>query len=225
MSNHLTRRLTLLAAIGSAVALVAHYAMLPPRPQLGAPPEQLMQFAGHQAILVGSAWLDGIGSVLLITCVLAIVQLSGEAGTMAGRVVQMAGVAVIAISLLTDLLLVGVAHAAAIGDSSTAATAYLLLNSSDYVYPVANAFWIPALGLIVLRSGVLPRGFGYVAVAFGLFELVGGLVALYSDTVNNVVNPAYMIMLAWIVAASVLLVIKPARAMSEPRVEELAPQS
>jgi len=202
-------RLILLGALGSVVALVAHIAVLPSRPAAGAAQPLLMQFAGHHNVLLTSAWLDGLGSALLILTAVAIAHLAGAGSTLPGRIVQVTGTVVIALSLVSDTLLIATAQAGALGDGATVRTAYSLLSAGDYVYPVANTFWLSALGLVVLRTSILPRAFGYLALALGAAELVIGLAKLYSDTVHNVINYGFMAILAWVLAASITLAIRP----------------
>jgi len=205
-------RLILLGGVGGVVALVAHVAILPSRPALGATQSQFMRLASHHNALFASAWLDGIGSILLILSAVAIAHFAGAGGTFLGRIVQVAGAAVIAMSLVSDALVVTIAQAGTVGDGATIRTAYSLLTAADYVYPFANPFWLSALGAIVLATRVLPRVFGYLALALGAAELVGGLAKLYSDAANNVANHFFLAVLAWVLAASITLAIRPVAA-------------
>jgi len=104
---------------------------------------------------------------------------------------------------------VAAAQIAAAGSGAQAATLLQVAHAADYVFPIANAFWAPALGLIVLRSGVLPAIFGYVAVAFGLVELFGGAAALYSESVNAVIHhQLFLVIVVWNVAAGIVLLVR-----------------
>jgi len=218
--THRMPRLILLGAVSAIVALVAHFAILPSRPGLNATQPQLMQFAAHHDALLASAWLDGVGSALLILSVVVMAHFVDAGGTVLGRIVQVVGAAVIAMSLVSDALLIAVAQAGSVGDGTTVRTAYSLLHVADYVYPFANPFWLAALGAIILRSGVLPRILGYLALALAAAELVGGLAALFSDTLNNVVNPMFLAVLAWVLAASIVLVVRRVRLATPSREHE-----
>ena len=203
ISIHVLYRLVALAGAGAAVGLVGHFVVWPP-PTSYVTSTVLEQAARHHDAMVTGAWLDGIGSTLLIVTVLGVVELSGLASSLAGRIVLLTGAAVVANSLLSDSLIIAAAQISAAGGGAIAAGMLQLAHASDYVYPIVNVFWASALGLIVLRSRILPPAFGYVAIAFGAVELVGGLAALYSDAVNAVINPFFLVMVLWCVIASVV---------------------
>ena len=86
-----------------------------------------------------------------------------------------------------------------------AASVLQVAHAVDFAYPILNPFWASALGVIVLRSRVLPTVFGYVALVFGAVELIGGLAALYSEPVNAIVNPFFPVMMLWNLAAALVL--------------------
>jgi hypothetical protein len=171
---------------------------------------------------VTGAWLDGIGSVLLIVTVVGVAQLASAGGTLAGRILVLAGAAVAAHSLFIDSLVIGAARIAADGNGAQAANLLQIAHAADYVFPIVNAFWAPALGLIVLRTGVLPAVFGYVAVAFGLIELAGGAAALYSESVNAVINPMFLVMVVWNVAAGIVLLARGEKRTAVGREQQVA---
>jgi hypothetical protein len=208
MSDRVTPKLVAVAGFVSALALVGHFVVAGP-PASFTTQKLLVDYAlRHDAVVTG-AWLDGIGSVLLILTVIGVAQLAGAAGSLAGRVLLLAGAAVVAHSLFIDSLLIAAAQIAAAGSGAQAATLLQIAHAADYVFPIANAFWAPALGLIVLRSGVLPAIFGYIAVAFGLVELFGGAAALYSESVNAVIHhQLFLVMVAWNVAAGIVLLVR-----------------
>jgi Domain of unknown function (DUF4386) len=207
MSDRVTPKLVAAAGFASAVALVGHFVVAGP-PASFTTQKVLVDYAlRHDAVVTG-AWLDGIGSILLVLTVVGVAQLAGAAGSLAGRVLLVAGAAVAAQSLLTDTLLIAATQIAAAGSEAQAATLVQVAHAADYVFPIANAFWAPALGLIVLRTRVLPAIFGYVAVAFGLVELFGGTAALYSESVNAVINPLFLVMVVWNVAAGIVLLVR-----------------
>jgi len=208
MSDRVTPKLVAVAGFLSALALVGHFVVAGP-PASFTTQKLLVDYAlRHDAVVTG-AWLDGIGSLLLILTVIGVAQLAGAAGSLAGRVLLLAGAAVVAHSLFIDSLLIAAAQIAAAGSGAQAATLLQVAHAADYVFPIANAFWAPALGLIVLRSGVLPAIFGYVAVAFGLVELFGGAAALYSESVNAVIHhQLFLVIVVWNVAAGIVLLVR-----------------
>jgi hypothetical protein len=221
MSDRVTPKLVAVAGFVSAVALVGHFVVAGP-PASFTTQKLLVDYAlRHDAVVTG-AWLDGIGSVLLVLTVVGVAQLAGAAGSFAGRILTLAGAAVVAHSLFIDSLVIGAAQIAADGSGAQAATLLQVAHAGDYVFPIANAFWAPALGLIVLRTGVLPAIFGYVAVAFGLVELVGGAASLYSESVNALINPMFMVMVVWNVAAGIVLLVRREKRTQVGREQQVA---
>src|SRR5919197_1459814 len=85
MSTRLPRILTALCGILGVVALVAHFSIPAQVPPANATVAQVTEFAkqNHATILV-SAWLEGIGSLLFVLFVLAIVHLAGATTRFAG---------------------------------------------------------------------------------------------------------------------------------------------
>jgi Domain of unknown function (DUF4386) len=208
MSDRVTPKLVAVAGFVSAVALIGHFVVAGPPASFTTSQKLLVDYAlQHDAVVTG-AWLDGIGSILLVLTVIGVAQLAGAAGSLAGRVLLVAGAAVAAQSLLADTLLIAATQIAAAGSGAQAAMLVQVAHAADYVFPIANTFWAPALGLIVLRTRVLPAIFGYIAVAFGLVELFGGTAALYSESVNAVVNPLFLVMVVWNVAAGIVLLVR-----------------
>jgi hypothetical protein len=207
VSRPILSRLVALAGIGAAAGLVGHFAVSPP-PTSFTSSSVLVEAARQHNALVTGAWLDGIGATLLILTLLGIVELSGLASTLAGRVVLLAGASAVAQSLMTASLLIAAAQMSAAGVPAMAAGMLQVAHAADYGFPIINLFWASALGLIVLRSRVLPRAFGYVAIAFAVVELVGGLASLYSDAVNAAINPVFLVMVLWAVGAAIVLTVR-----------------
>jgi hypothetical protein len=220
MSRIALSRLVALAGGASAVALVAHFAVASP-PASSASSGALEQFTSQHNALVTGAWLDGMGSVLLIVTFLGVVELAGQARTLAGRLVLLAGAGVVALSLMTDSLLIGAAQISTYGDAAMATRLVQLAHATDYAYPIVNPLWATALGIVVLRSRILPAFFGYVSLVFAAVELVGGLASLYSDGINAIIDPFFLVMVLWSVAAAIWFTVRsfgPNAAMqSEPQ--------
>jgi len=117
MSDRVTPKLVAVAGFVSALALVGHFVVAGP-PASFTTQKLLVDYAlRHDAVVTG-AWLDGIGSLLLILTVIGVAQLAGAAGSLAGRVLLLAGAAVVAHSLFIDSLLIAAAQIAAAGSGA-----------------------------------------------------------------------------------------------------------
>jgi len=137
----------------SPAALGASFAVLPTPPALTAPLAGLTRYAAsHHHAMLAAAWLEGTCTLLYVIFALALVHLAGPRVGLAERVTTLAAAAVLAVSLVNDLLLTAIAQAAALGvQTATALVAYGLASAAEHVFLLA-----PPLGLIPLRIPVLP---------------------------------------------------------------------
>ncbi len=221
LSKHTLSRLVAISGLASAVGLVGHVAVSPPPTSFVSIPA-LETVASHHDALLTSAWLQTFGAMLLVVTLLGILELASSGSTLAGRILLLAGSGAVALSLLVNMLLIGAAQLYAAGNLAMAAVALQLANAADYSFPLVNLFWVASLGVIVLRSRILPSAFGYAAVAIAAVDLVGGVAALYSDAVNAVINPFFIVLVLWIVAAAIVLLVHPRESTRETT---LAPRS
>jgi hypothetical protein len=201
------------AGFAGAAALGLSFGVLPSPPALSAPLAALTRYgAAHQHILMGAAWLEGTGTALYVIFVLALVHLAGARAGLAGRVTALASAVVLAVSLLYDVTLIAIAQSAALGgrQTTTALVAYGLFAATEHVFLLVPPLFLP-LGLILLRTAILPRVFALLAVTFGVIAPVLGLAGLFTVTANNngAVGAAINILVAaealWIIAASLTL--------------------
>jgi len=103
------------------------------------------------------------------------------------------------------------AQAAANGHPETALTSFDIMTVFIHIYPIAPAPVIfLALGAVLLGSRLLPRVFGYLALALGIaFEIVG-LVSLFIFPVLTLVVLGFQSL--WIVATAIMLILGAGRA-------------
>jgi len=101
--------------------------------------------------------------------VLALVHLAGSGAGLAGRVAALAAAAVLAVSLVYDLLLIAIGQPAALGgqQAATALVAYGLFAAAEHVFLLTPPLLLP-LGLILLRTPVLPRPFAWLTAILGV---------------------------------------------------------
>ena len=216
------RLLAGVAGFAGAAALGSSFGMLPSPPAINAPLTALSHYAvAHQHLMTAAAWLEGTGTALYVIFVLALVHLAGARAGLAGRITTLAAAVVLAVSLVYDVMLIAFAQSAALGghQTTTAVVAYGLFAATEHVFLLAPPLFLP-LGLILLRTPVLPRPFALLAVTFGAIAPILGLAGLFTVTANNngPVGAAINALVAaeglWIIAASLTL---PLRASSQPR--------
>ncbi len=134
------------------------------------------------------------------------------AGRPAATTTTLASAVVLAVSLVYDVTLIAIAQSAALGgrQTTTALLAYSLFAATEHLFLLAPPLFLP-LGLILLRTAILPRLFALLAVTFGIIAPFLGLAGLFTVTANNngPAGAAINILVAaeaiWIIAASLTL--------------------
>jgi hypothetical protein len=208
------------AGFAGAVALGLSFGVLPSPPALNAPLAALTRYGtAHHHLLMTAAWLEGTGTALYVIFVLALVHLAGARAGLAGRVTTLASAVVLAVSLVYDVTLIAIAQSATLGgrQTTTALVAYGLFAATEHVFLLVPPLFL-ALGLILLRTAILPRVFALLAVTFGVIAPCLGLAGLFAVTANNngpvgaVINLLVAAEALWILAASLTLPLRKPRA-------------
>ncbi|MGH9094183.1 MAG: hypothetical protein ACRDXE_03385 [Acidimicrobiales bacterium] len=202
-----------LAGIIGAGALSASFTILPKPPAFGASAAQLNHYGSqHHDLLLIAAWLEGIGTLLYVVFVLAIVHLAGANDRFAGKITTLAATVVLGVSLFYDVCLIALAQSSATGgaQSMTGPVAYGLFAAAEHVFLIAPSLFLP-LGFVVLAADVLPPAFGYLALGFGISAEVLGLVGLFTASANNggtggaAINVLVGVQALWIIAAGAIV--------------------
>jgi hypothetical protein len=208
--EHTLRKIAGLCGIAGPIALTVYFAApaLTNWPYAGASAAELTAYANsHQTLFFAGAWFQATGTLLSIVFFLAIVQLAGAPTRLPGLVVIVASAALLGLVLVEAALLIEVPLAAANGDSATVVTTFALSNGVfARVFPLApaSATYI-GLGVVILGSRVMHRGFGYVAVGLGLAFEVAGIVAVFTIVGLILAIVLSVVQELWIIAAAVAL--------------------
>jgi hypothetical protein len=192
-----------LCGIFGAVALVSSFVMNP------APPaeftvSQLRDFAvqHHNGIVFG-AWLQGMGSLLLVLFAIALVHLAGATHQFAGWVTLLAGATILMVSLVEITFYLGAVQAAEAGDLTSGTVSNALIKAVQHVFLIAPALLLP-LGAVLLDAQILPRVFAYVALAIGATLQIFGLVGLFG-VLQPIIDDVLIVQALWFVAAGGVL--------------------
>ena len=193
-----------LCGIFGAVALVSSFVMNP------APPaeftvSQLRDFAvqHHNGIVFG-AWLQGMGSLLLVLFAIAVVHLAGATHQFAGWVTLLAGATILMVSLVEINFYLGAVQAAESGDLTSGTVSNALIKAVQHVFLIAPALLLP-LGAVLLGSSILPLAFAYLALAIGATLQIFGLVGLFG-VLQPIIDDVLIVQALWFVAAGVALI-------------------
>ena len=109
---------------------------------------------------------------------LGVVYLAGAMTRMAGWVTLLASAVILTLSLIDAAFTISAAEAVAHGHAVTAAVSFDLIDGPGNdavgrVFLIAPPLLLP-LGAVLLGSRLLPRAFGYTAVAFGSASIILG---------------------------------------------------
>jgi hypothetical protein len=185
------------------LALVASF-NVNPGPPANASIAQIVEFGKQyrDSILVG-AWLQGIGSLLNVVFVLALVHLAGYADRFLGRLTLLAGVTILNVSLVEIAFYLTAVQSGESGDLGALATSLQLIKGVQHVFLIAPALLLP-VGLAIIGSTVLPRIFGLLAVTLGVTLEILGFVGLFS-ALQSVIDVVLIVQEVWMLAAAVAL--------------------
>lgn len=160
----------------------------------------------HNLWLLG-AWLQATGSLLCVVFFLALVQKTGGTAQLAGMLTMVGASILLAVVLIEGVFTMDLAQAAVDGHQITALTSFDIMTVFTYIYPIAPAplIFLP-LGTILLRSPLLPRVFGYLALALGCAFAIVGLVGLFTTSLITLI--VLSLQSLWILAAAITLLVR-----------------
>ena len=217
-------RLNALGGLLGAIMLGVSFAINPGPPQDHPTPDQLIAFGNtyHAQVLTG-AWLQAVGTVLLIIFGLAVVHIAGATDRFAGWLILFGG----CILTVTGLVEVTFYLSAITGTPATTGLISLdLIRAVQHIYfMVAAPMVFFPLGFVIVGSRVLPRVLGYMALSLGVVFAVLGVVSLYVplQTLDNLIG---ILQGFWWLFAAATLLVRPsagaARAVA-PRPQPVAP--
>jgi len=153
----------------------------------------------HDAILWG-AWLQAVGPVLVVLFAFTIVLLAGAAARLAGWMTLFGAATLMTVSLAEIVVYIGALHTS---PATMAQTSYALISAVQHLYFIvaAPALFLP-LGLVILRSDVLPQVLGYLAIVLAAGYALAGVFTLLDLTVPVAVQFAASVQVLWWLAAA-----------------------
>jgi hypothetical protein len=217
------RALAGLCGIAGPLIPVASFA-INPLPPPGLSPTALFAWAEPRAgFLLLDGWMHGMGSMLIVIFVLAVVQLSGAARGVMARLVQFVAGTILVISLIEMTFYLTAAQSIAGGAFAPGLITDGLNTAVQHVLTVPAL--VLSLAVVVLRTRVLARSFAWSGLAIGVGPQILALAGGYVVT-PPVVDVMAIVQSAWFAAAGVALAlsaVKPAAAAAPVRRGDLAP--
>ncbi len=190
-----------------AVTAFAARGVVPNPPKADPPAAAIAAFlVVHSHAVMASSYLDALAVCLLVVATVGMVSLTGADGSPAG-VVAVAGVT---LSLGLSLVLDGtIAAATAHHGGGDPVALFRLADVVDLFFAVPGVVFMSGLGLVLLRSRLLPAIFGWAALAIGAIRVAGGLAGLVSG--SGVDEGLFMLSALWTVGLGITLVARPSR--------------
>jgi hypothetical protein len=213
LNPKLFTRLSAIVGVIGVVMLIISF-NINPGPPANATPDELVAFgqANYASVLWGS-WLQVVGPFFILAFAFAIVVLVGEASSWCGIMTFFGGVLLMVVSLTEVAFYIS----ALSGTAVTAQISLDLIHAVQHMYFFigAPALFVP-LGLVVLKSQLLPRSLGYLAIMLGFAFEVVGVTFLYSLVLPPYVLAFAGVQVVWWLAAAIVLFLRADRVASWP---------
>lgn len=159
-----------------------------------------------------SPWLQVTGAILYVVFILAVVHLAGAGHRFAGRIVALAAAILVGLTLLDSVMIISAVQSAAHGHNDTLRVSFDLIGgpTNDAIgrsFLIAPAILLP-LGFVILQTRLLPRSYGWIAIAFGAASQALGLLGLFSKIAFADINPAVLALEnLWLIIVAVTLLV------------------
>jgi len=197
-----------LSGILGVVLLIVSFGIAIP-PPVGATRAELVQFGQqHYAGVLWGAWLQAVGPVFIVLFAFSLVHLAGATQRLAGWMTLFGATILMTVSLFEITYYVS----ALFPDPEVMTSISLrVISAVQHLYFIiaAPALFLP-LGIILVRSPILPTVFGYLALI-----LAAAFAALGAVFMMKLVLPSWVTVLAgvqalWWLAAAITLMIRSA---------------
>jgi hypothetical protein len=209
LSNRRFSLLSGLSGVTGVVLLIVSFAI-----NHGPPPDpssaELVKFGQqHYASILWGAWMQAVGPVLIVLFAFALVHLAGATLRLAGWMTFFGATILMTVSLIEITFYISALNP----DPAVMPSISLrLIYAVQHLYFVvaAPALFLP-LGVVVLSSRVLPRVFGYLALALAACFAALGIVFLMHLTLPGPVTAFAGVQALWWLAAAITLMVRSGR--------------
>jgi hypothetical protein len=211
VTDRATRALAAICGITGVLLLTAHFLIPGNVPPDSASLARIVAFAReHRDVILISAWLQVTGAILYVVFILAVVHLAGAGQRFAGRIVALAAAILVGLTLLDSAMIISTVQSAAHGQYETLRVSFDLIAGPDNdaigrSFLIAPAILLP-LGFVILQTRLLPRSYGWIAIAFGAASQALGLLGLFSKVAFADINPTVLALEnIWLITVAVTL--------------------
>lgn len=188
----------------------------------GPPPNasgaELASFAQQNlARVMWGAWMQAVGPVLIVIFAFALVRLAGAMQQLAGWMTLFGASTLMTVSLIEITF-----YISALGRDPAVMTSVSLelISAVQHLYfmVAAPALFLP-LGVVLIRSRILPKWFGFLAVALAIAFAALGMIFLLDLRLPDAVTAFAAVQALWWLAAAIALMARSGR-ISQPSVAQ-----
>jgi len=203
-----------LSGVVGVVLLIVSFAINtgpPPQPSSAA----LIEFGRqHFASVLWGAWMQAVGPVLIVLFGFALVHLLGGTQRLSGWMTLFGATVLMTVSLIEIVF-----YIAALNPEPPA----LPFISLRLIYAIQHLYFMVAapslflpLGIVLLRSQVLPRMFAHLALLLGAGFAILGIAFLQTMTLPPAVTAFGGVQALWWLAAAITLMVRSRRLDHSP---------
>jgi hypothetical protein len=195
------------------------------QPDLSASTQTIASWArhGHDTMMLG-AYLDTLAQLLLFVFVVLLVRRAEPGGGLLSTLTVAGFVVALGLQLLAVASSYGYLELARhTGDLNSVRDLYFLERGAVDQYGIAGALLFSALGILVLRSRVLPLFLGWWMLGLAAVNVIQPPLTIVSPAARPIGFVTFLLSLLWVVAASIVLLRQPAQqvATREPTKRDL----
>jgi hypothetical protein len=160
----------------------------------------------YHELLYAGCWLQATGALLAVVFFLALADMSSGTRSLAGKITQLGAAALLAVVLAETACTFTWASSAVNGQAASSRASFDLMSAAIRVFPIvpAPAIYLP-VGVLLLRTAILPRAFARLAVALGAAFVIAGLLGALLPAAAAATAALSGLQVLWIIAAAVAL--------------------
>jgi hypothetical protein len=193
-----------LSGVAGVVLLIVSFAI-----NSGPPPDatsaELIKFGQQNyANILWGAWLQAVGPVLIVLFALALVHLAGATQQLAGWMTLFGATVLTTVSLIEVTFYISALHP---DPEMMPSISLKLISAVQHLYFIVAAptLFLP-LGIVLVRSSVLPRSFGYLALILAAAFAALGVIFLLNLTLPTAVTAFAGVQALWWLTAAITLI-------------------
>jgi hypothetical protein len=195
----------------AGVIIIVTSFLINPGPPPGAAYEQMRQFAElNRSSILWGAWLQTVGPALIVLFAFSMVQMAGYTNRLAGWMSFFGATVLMTVSLIEITFYIS----ALFKDPPLNGLFVMnLISSVQHLYFIiaAPSLFIP-LGIILIRSALLPKLFGWLAVGLGLLFFILGMATMLILVIPPQITFLGILQGFWWLSASIAFLIRAGKA-------------